>query len=483
MTTNKRRFHANPGSAGNRRRASGPIHRLPSTVPLALPGHPVLNRRRFLKVATAGLLSLTASAALLPARRKSFAAQYRVGIGQTTDPYEATQRAITASSDWSPAVISGRKVVIKPNLVLGLGADTGITTDPEVVRAIVDMALEAGAKEVLIVEQGPDGANFTAAGYGFLATYDPDGRVSLVDLDDQPFRLAEVPDGLAYGQLYMPDLLFDPESYLISVGKMKCHMETLVTLSVKNLFGLPPIDAYLSPPQQGRFAMHRRGVNQSIVDLNLARPIDFAVVDGIWSMEGNGPWGGNPVRLNMVVAGRNALAVDRVCLTAMQIPQAWVQHLAYAADKGLGPADIGPIEFRGDVFTPQVFLQPDIPPVIDFPKSDPPVFNPGHNQQTTVAYWVNRLCLTQVDIVRTDEKSPEVTLVRLLRDWSTRPAGIDTLTWDGRDEAGQLVPPGTYKIRVQATHGEWANNAFATGEITVINDKPGQSQYMPLILG
>lgn len=429
-----------------------------------------MGRRRFLQLAGAGL-SLT----LL--RRRARATSYPVGVGHEADPYAATVRAIHASGDWSAPEIAGRHVVIKPNLVAAMAADTGATTDPQVVRAIVDLALAAGAAHVTIVEGAPGARNFAICGYDFFRTYDPEGRVSLVDLDDQPLVLAPVPDGLAYRQIYMPGMLLEDRVFFVSAAKMKCHAESLVTLAMKNLFG-----PYELAGKEGRFAMHDRGMHQAVVDLNLVRPVDFAVVDGVWAMEGYGPWGGSPVRMDLVMAGSNALAVDRVCLMAMGIPQSWVQHLAYAAAKGLGPADLTSVEVKGDSLTPEVFARPDIPPIVDRPRVTPARFRPEAGQQVTITYWVNRRCWTQVEIVFTQETSPEVTRVRLLRDWAIRLAGTDVLAWDGQDNQGRMVPPGSYTVRVQATHGELVRNAFATSWLEVVREGPRHVSYLPFIL-
>jgi len=118
------------------------------------------------------------------------------------DAYAATQRAIGASGEW-PVTLAGRTVVIKPNLVAAKPSTSGVTTDPQVVRAVVDQALASGATSVLIVEGGSptSPAPFMACGYGFFATYDP--RVQLVDLGTQPVTLAHVPNGVVYGQHYL----------------------------------------------------------------------------------------------------------------------------------------------------------------------------------------------------------------------------------------------------------------------------------------
>jgi uncharacterized protein (DUF362 family) len=413
------------------------------------------------------------------------ASRYRVGVGKDADPYVATLRALDACSEWPPPELFGRQVIIKPNLVVQASPETGAVTDPQVVRAIVDTALAAGAAEVLIAEGAKGGEYFSACGYDFFQSYDPAGRVALVNLDEQPATLVAVPDGLAYRQIYLPELVLDAEAYLISVAKLKCHVETLVTLSMKNLFGLPPLQRYqhAEATVQSRFAMHERGVNQAIVDLNLARPIDFAVVDGIWGMEGDGPWEGDPVRMDMVIAGRNALAVDLVCLQAMDVPQSQVQHLAYAVEKGLGPADASSIDVLGDPFSPKTFRLPTIPPFIERPRAIPSVFAPDRGEGTAIVYWVDRPCWTRVEIIRTSDLTSDVTAVRLLRGWTLRLAGRDILIWDGRDDQGQLVPEGEYTIHIEATGGEVSrNHAHATGWVSVVAEEMSQRAYLPAVL-
>ena len=408
----------------------------------------------------------------------SRAAAYRVGVGKNSDPYTAAWRALIASGEWPGAALAGRTVLIKPNLVMKRTPQSGIVTDPQVTRAVVDLALAAGAARVLIVEGATGGNNFAACGYEFFANYGSDGRVALINLDQQPNSLVAVPDGLAYRQLYLPALLMDEGVFRISIGKLKTHMESLATLSMKNLFGLPPQSLYMNSTLPARFAMHDRGLHQTVLDLNLAWPIDFALVDGVWGLEGDGPLQGTPVRMDLVVAGRNALAVDRVCLQIMGIDQGAVQHLVYAAQRGLGPADLAAITIAGDPFTPRPFVLPIVPPTIDVVQATPTAFAPVMGQTTRITYSVDRACQTRVEIVRTSETSSQVTMIRLLRDWDDRAAGPETLFWDGRDDAGRIVSPGDYAINVHATGGETANNhGRASGWVRVV----GQAVRLPLL--
>lgn len=434
---------------------------------------PRITRRRFLQLIEGGLAWLAVGP------RTAVSATYRVGVGKLADPYTATRRAVEACAEWPAAAMADQKVIIKPNLVVPMMAETGVTTDPQVVRALVDMALESGAAQVLIVEGGPDGANFSACGYDFFSDYDPHGRVALVDLNNEPVVLTEAPGrGMAYMQLCMPELLLADDVVFISAAKLKTHSHTHATLTMKNLMGLPLPEDYRVPPDEWRFAIHHRGLSQAIVDLNLVRPIDFAVVDGMIGMEGNGPIEGTPVELDMVVAGCNPVAVDRVCLWATALPQLGVQHLTYAARKGMGPTYMRDIRVVGDPLTLHRFEWPtDLPPIIEYPRGVPYTFAPGVGQQTSITYWVNLPCQTQVEIVRTSEVSPEVTLIRTLHDWVDRPAGGETLIWDGRGDEGHVAPSGRYTVRVQARYSDDGTVAYATGWVWVT----GYSVYLPAL--
>jgi uncharacterized protein (DUF362 family) len=359
--------------------------------------------------------------------------------------------------------------VIKPNLVAPMGAETGVTTDPEVVRALVDRALADGAGKVLIVESGPEGAHFSECGYDIFNGYDPLGRVALVDLGQEPVVLALVPDGMAYKRIYIPELLLGEDVFFVSAAKLKTHAHTHASLTMKNLLGLPPFESYREPGGVWRVPMHRRGASQVIVDLNLVRPVDFALVDGLIGMEGNGPSAGEPVEMDLVLAGRNAVAVDRACLWATDLPPGGVKHLAYASRRGMGPADINEVELLGDPFTPRPFAWPTrLPPLMEYPRILPSRFVPGDGEKTTVIYRVYLPCRTRVEIVRTSDTSLDVKVMRTLHELESRPAGIEQLVWDGRDDDGAIVPPDRYTVRVLANYRDYGTDAYATGWVWVL---------------
>ena len=113
----------------------------------------------------------------------------------------------------------------------------------------------------------------------------------------------------------------------MSVSKMKNHYNAGVTHTMKNLYGLVPYRFYrLNQQDTYRSAFHgtndviRTRLPHVIVDVNRARPIHFGLVDGIWTTEsGEGPWIATctPIKGNMLVAGKQALATDAVATACM----------------------------------------------------------------------------------------------------------------------------------------------------------------------
>jgi uncharacterized protein (DUF362 family) len=125
-------------------------------------------------------------------------------------------------------------------------------------------------------------------------------------------------------------------STIISVPKLKLHRSMGVTLSIKNMMGA------MTP----KGSMHSGSLSQKIADLASVVKPSLAVVDGIIAGEGH-ETSGNPVEMNLVIAGIDPVAVDAVGAAIMGISPETVKHLEYAEQKGLGIRDLNKIEVVG----------------------------------------------------------------------------------------------------------------------------------------
>lgn len=398
---------------------------------------------------------------------KAAGGSYSVGVGHSDEPYRAAKTAINACGQFPSKQMAGKTVIIKPNLVIDAPSNSGITTDPQVVRAVVDLALAAGAAQVVIAEGScVQPAPFAACGYGFFLTYDPQGRIQLVDLCQRAVSLVKVPGGgMVHRRLWLPDTVIGPDAIFISVAKLKTHLSVGATLSMKNLVGMASPTIYGVANQWPRQDLHNRGIAESIIDLNTTRPIDFAVIDGVWGMEGQGPTSGTAIEADLVFAGLNPLAVDMVAVSAMGIPQNTVPYLSYAAGMGMGPSGLGSITIRGDAFTPMAFAPAVSPPIVWRPNPNPTSIGPG--QSSSISYAIPLACETRFEIIQDSDQTPDVVLVRTLHDWETRPPGTETMIWNGMSDAGAAVAPGWYLARVQARFGPTDAVNYASALMTV----------------
>jgi uncharacterized protein (DUF362 family) len=280
-------------------------------------------------------------------------------------------------------VKSGARVGIKVNLTGGTWWDAEgkppapemFVTHPAVVGALGELLLDLGAAKLTVMDGLGDEANFLKWGYADMAK--PLGA-KLLDLckpDPYPdFKLFPVgPKFYIYDQFSLNGAL-DEFDVFISAAKMKVHSIAGVTLSLKNLIGLTPIRLYQkSKDDNNRSALHGTAdfdtrLPRVIVDLNRARRIDFALIDGVITAEGGaGPWdaGLSQVKPGLLVASKDPVAADAVAAALMGFDPAAKggtepfvhsdNHLALAHESNLGTNRLSEITFAGPAIQTLVY--------------------------------------------------------------------------------------------------------------------------------
>ena len=232
--------------------------------------------------------------------------------------------------DYKEALKDWDRVLIKVNFITTKTWDTGATTDPIVVEAIIQKLQEL-SKEVIVVESDASMTNATKA---FKATGMDEmcarNGVEWINLRHDKDRVKlPVPGWSALKKIVVPRIV--TESGIVSAAKMKTHMETGVTLGMKNLFGLLP-DKF-----KGKF--HVKGMHKVVADIITVINPQLTVIDGFVAMEGRGPVGGSPVKMETIVAGRDVVAVDATASRLMGIDPHEIGHIMMAHERGLGEVD------------------------------------------------------------------------------------------------------------------------------------------------
>lgn len=200
---------------------------------------------------------------------------------------------------------SGDRVFIKPNLItvdwLGQNPVTsGECTKPEIVLAVAEACLDAGAGEVLIGEGAQvrrfdwfhiptiDGTSSLGAGVVELnARFG--SRITLLCLQTDTPAWVDIPTYCGLESLRIPAILTEVDR-IISLPVAKSHMMTDVTFTLKNMLGVTnPADYGLGTPSRIGLHFTRTGIHQPFLDIVHATRPDFGIIDFTLCCEGNGP--------------------------------------------------------------------------------------------------------------------------------------------------------------------------------------------------
>jgi len=256
-----------------------------------------------------------------------------IAVVKGTNPVEVTVKAL-GMIDVDDALSEEKPVLIKPNYINASHPSTGITTDSRVIEGIVKFLKNRGVKDVLIGEGSGFADTFEAFRVAGVDKVAKRWNVGLIDLNKDEFVEVIPPSPLALKRVKIAKTAL--ESTIISVPKLKLHRMTDVTLSIKNMMGT------VAP----KGSMHT-SLNEKIADLASTIKPNIAVVDGIIASQGH-ETSGNPLEMNLVIAGTDPVAVDAVGAAVMGVPPDSVKHLRLAEEKGIGTCDLRRIKIVGE---------------------------------------------------------------------------------------------------------------------------------------
>jgi uncharacterized protein (DUF362 family) len=289
-------------------------------------------------------------------------ADARVAVIRGADLAGMARDALNAFGGAGAFVKPGETVFIKPNFgAVGMVKYDPITkgdsVKPEIVIAVAEECLKAGASMVTIGEGGQveswdwttvatlDGTTHMAAEAERLRkTYGDKIRLACLNVDSPEWD--RVPSRTALEEIEVSSLATRADR-IISLPVIKTHRWTLTTGALKNLFGLTPVNRYATGLGTMRKALHDAGLHQVIVDIAKRLRPDFAIMDFSIGCEGNGPhvlpcWWGTSVDVRerlgnwMLLASPDPVALDATATRVISLNAEDVEHVVRAYDQGLG---------------------------------------------------------------------------------------------------------------------------------------------------
>ncbi len=240
------------------------------------------------------------------------------------------------------------KILLKPNLLARAAPEKAVTTHPEVVRAVIRACKRRGARcEHIIVADSAGGVYNPAQ---MKALYQISGLAAVCEAEGVCAYTAcetvtvPAPQGVVATEFELLRPVAQAD-FIIDLPKLKTHVMTGLTAACKNLFGTIP--GLKKAEWHMRFADRERFGEMLIDLLGVVKP-RMAVLDGIVGMEGDGPSGGEPRPLGLLLASEDLPNLDLAAAQLIGLDAARVPYLAAAQRRGLcGPA-FDPACLRGE---------------------------------------------------------------------------------------------------------------------------------------
>lgn len=291
------------------------------------------------------------------------------------------ENAINLSGGFDEIIKDNQVVVLKPNLVqmhvdsTGQAFDkelNGATADWRVTKAVVEIVREYNPHGKVLVMEGSGGdptrrtmeyLNYTHEKIPGVDEFVPieEDSGKWQELNSEGLVKYSLPEGLLHKEYYLNKRFFQCD-VLISIPCLKTNSGTVVSGSIKNVsIGAAPANIYgVSAENPGRTKMVSHKIidgemDKWLYDYYLCKPIDFVVMDGLQGFQ-NGPVPigkshitGDRMNMRLIMAGKDAIAVDAIEALVMGWDPESITYLKYLSDSGMGKLDTARISVLGNL--------------------------------------------------------------------------------------------------------------------------------------
>ena len=292
----------------------------------------------------------------------------------TTEQIEAMVRRAVDLVGGMAAVVpdSARLVALKPNITMAKLAGSGVITDPRVIRAVAILVHEVNPQARILIAEAPGGwqspalkdctdvkawdqwivDGFEVGGYRDVVTELQAAGIDIGCHDmnfDRGIRLSVPGGGLSRDEYDISSTIMEADIW-INVPVAKTH-GVKISVALKNHFGIMPGTLYGWPKRVGTEGHEGvphmpQVVDEALIDLWTLTRVDFNVVDMIRGAEA-GAFFGKPKHANIVLAGRDPVAVDLTSAQLMGFNPDDLETGVLAARQGMGPGSFESVDVRG----------------------------------------------------------------------------------------------------------------------------------------
>lgn len=267
--------------------------------------------------------------------------------------YAAVRKGVELIGGLDSIIKKGEKVLLKPNNLASSKPDEAVTTHPAVFNAAARLLTEAALKVSYGDSPGFEKPGPSLAKTGFASVAE---RYKIPLADFEKGKTVDFPEGKVWKKFDIANACLEADA-IVSLPKMKTHAFARITGAVKNqfgcIYGFNKAVFHVKIPNPVQFS-------RMLVDINLFLLPRLFIMDGIVAMEGNGPRGGTPVKMNCIIVSRDPIAIDGTFCRMVGLDPTFIPTITYGKEAGLGTYLEEEIEIVGDSLTEFINLDFDV---------------------------------------------------------------------------------------------------------------------------
>ena len=228
---------------------------------------------------------------------------------------------------------SNSKILLKPNLIAKYSPDAGVTTHPLFVKSIIKELQKRNVTNIILADScgGPAGNSVMKSVYRASGMEKLCKEENILLYNESLSTMVKYSNGKLVKEFELINIVNEVD-LIINLPKLKTHVMTGVTCATKNVFGLIP--GLTKAELHFRFP-NKNDFGDMLIDLNLTLGKMMHIVDGITSMQGDGPTGGTVYNSNVILASDNQYLLDTVVCKMFDFSLLDVPYLNAAKNRNL----------------------------------------------------------------------------------------------------------------------------------------------------
>ena len=246
-----------------------------------------------------------------------------VGIVGGEDIKEMVGEAVSLIGGLEKIDVKGKSILVKPNVVTGDPHPT--TTNPEVLKAVIEILYKEGAKRVIVGDMSAlltlsTARNMRRTG---LARAAKEAGAEVVYFEDYDWVEVELSDTRYIQKVYVSEWIYKADR-VVNLPVLKTHKYAAYSICLKNFIGATHL-------KQRPYFIDRSHWEEIVSEINQAYTPHLNIIDGTISMVEGGPRKGTEAKTNIILASGDRIAADVVGLGIIKSFDKWPK----VVDKGV----------------------------------------------------------------------------------------------------------------------------------------------------